>query len=188
MTVGKPLRQVCPICSTDDDVALVPGDDPAWQMICTSSDHETYLWTPTVEPTHLQGRSGLGEELSVYVDLSKCLEPGLFLEHGVIEHRFAEVNSTAYRTLVDRFGHTAFGKRRYSASSFLGGALSLLSREGAVARRRVKPTGFWSYNPDVGAAGPSSTPEDAPLLSWAMYAEQELGIDPMSWPALGYTP
>jgi hypothetical protein len=91
-----------------------------------------------------------------------------------------------YRTLVDRYGHTANGPSKYTTSSFLGGALGHLWREGSVAGRWGPATGYWRYNSQVGTYAPSSTPEDGEVLSWAEFARETLNVDPRDWPPLDH--
>jgi len=54
----------------------------------------------------------------VYDTLRDCLTE-VMSEYGVIEHRFSHADPSAYRFLVKRYGHTALGPSRYTASSFL---------------------------------------------------------------------
>jgi len=104
----------------------------------------------------------------------------------VIEYRYSQRSPASYTLLVDRYGHTASGPTRYSASSFLGGALGQLWREGLITGVSGRATGYWSYNTRVGAYGPGGTPESDEILSWADFAGNTLGVDPFDWPPLGY--
>lgn len=183
----RPARQICPVCGLDDDV-LLTGVGVEWIMTCSNPRHPLYEWRPTEQARGLHTyRSGIGEELGVYDDLLACVTEGL-AEYGVIEHRFAERARDTYDTLVRRYGHTALGPSRYTASSFLGGALGQLWREDLVTGLWGPATGYWAYNGQVGAYGPAGTPESERILTWALFAEETLGLDPASWPALGYVP
>ncbi len=66
------------------------------------------------------GYSGIAAELGVYDDVFLCLSPGEpWLEHGIVEHRYKELRPTAYRQMIDRWGHVIQGPRRYSVTAFL---------------------------------------------------------------------
>ena len=65
------------------------------------------------------GYSGIAAELGVYDDVFLCLSPGEpWLEHGIVEHRDKELCPTAYRKMIDRWGHVIQGPRRYSVTAF----------------------------------------------------------------------
>ena len=66
------------------------------------------------------GPRGIGAELGVYDDVFLCLSPGEpWLEHGIVGHRYKELCPTAYREMIDRWGHVIQGPRRYSVTAFL---------------------------------------------------------------------
>jgi hypothetical protein len=133
--VAQPARQVCPICALDDDVAVQKVDDE-WVMTCTSAGHVPFEWRPSAQYLKtLSYRTGIGEEFGVYDTLLECLLPGLS-EYGVIEYRFSQADPATYRHLLGRYGHRAIAPAKYTTSSFLGGALGHLWREGSV-------TGIW---------------------------------------------
>ncbi|HEY0467030.1 MAG TPA: hypothetical protein VGC79_22665 [Polyangiaceae bacterium] len=180
---SKPARQLCPICAFDDAVETFRVDDD-WVMTCSDESHPPFEWRPTVHAA-VTGtfRSGVGVELGVYDDLLECVGPG-FTEYGIIEHRFAERSPAAYRTLVDRYGHRAISPTKYSASSFLGGALGQLWREELLGGEMAKASGYWSYLSKVGWYAPAGTAPDAARLTWATFATDELGIDPDAWPSV----
>lgn len=68
-----------------------------------------------------------------------------------------------------------------SASSFLGGCLGRLAREGAISTRRHRTTtGYWSYLPEVTHAAGVPAPPDDHFLSWHNYAVDN-GLDPNNW-------
>ena len=95
------------------------------------------------------GPRGIGAELGVYDDVFLCLSPGEpWLEHGIVGHRYKELCPTAYREMIDRWGHVIQGPRRYSVTAFLtrpslepaGGQ----RRAGSAARSRHWPVGLES--------------------------------------------
>lgn len=180
----QPAMQVCPICGYDDDVRVARVDDE-WVMTCSSGGHPAYEWRPA-RPSDPRGyRTGLGMELGVYDTLIDCLTDEM-VEYGVVEHRFAQAAPEVYSSLVDRYGHRAVRPSKYTASSFLGGALGQLWREELVAGVWGPATGYWSYNSGISAYARPETSEDVPILSWADFATERLGVHPKDWPALGY--
>lgn len=185
MAPPRPARQVCPICAQDDDVEiLLAGDE--WVMTCSYQGHLPFEWRPKGQfAKAISYRTGIGEELGVYDDLLVCVREGI-AEYGVIEYRYWQRSPDVYRQLVDRYGHTAKGPSRYTASAFLGGALGHLWREELIEGVWGPATGYWSYNGQVGSYGPPGTAETDDILSWETFAEQALGVDPFDWPPLGY--
>lgn len=179
-------HQICPICAYGDDVESTFVDD-VWVLRCTSPIHPPYEWTPKGQGSSPSARGGLGEELGVYDTLLGVLT-GELVEYGIVEHLFAEADGAAYRHLVSRYGHRAIRPSRYTASSFLGGALGQLWREELVAGRWGPATGYWSYDGEVGCYAAPEADEDGPVRSWASYATEVLRVDPAGWPALGHTP
>ncbi len=186
MVTAKPSRQICPICSRDDDVKVVFAAEE-WVMTCESDDHVPFEWRPKSQYVKAGGyRSGIGVELGVYDDLLSCVHGG-FAEYGVIEHRYSKTSPSQYRELVARYGHRAKSPSSYTASSFLGGSLGHLWREGSIVGKWGPATGYWSYNDKVGTYAPSGTPAEGSILSWKQFASDTLGVDPQSWPALGFS-
>lgn len=185
MSDPKPPRQVCQICGFDDDVETLKRDDD-WVMICSGPDHPPYEWQPKKHSSSVGSwRTGIGEELGVYDSLLQCVTLEI-CEYGVIEHRFSEVDPAVYKHLVDRYGHRATNPSKYTASSFLGGALGQLWREELVTGIWGPTTGYWKYNSGVGCYAQPETDEKSPILSWATYATETLHVSPLDWPALGF--
>ncbi len=186
MTTPRPPRQVCPLCGFDDvTVELV---DESWVMTCLDQSHPPFEWRPTEHAATVGTyRSGIGQELGIYDDLLECVVGGM-AEYGVIEHRYATQFPSTYKRIVDRYGHTALGPTRYSTSSFLGGALGQLWREGNVAGMWATATGYWSYNGRVGAYGTTTavTQNNPEVLTWADFATDSLSVSPLDWPALDH--
>jgi hypothetical protein len=80
------------------------------------------------------GYSGIAAELGVYDDVFLCLSPGEpWLEHGIVEHRYKELCPTAYRRMIDRWGHVIQGPRRYSVTAFLTRTWARLAADGLLA-------------------------------------------------------
>ena len=185
MTPARPANQVCPICAYDDDVDIVLANDE-WVMTCTSCSHPPFEWRPTEQYyKQLSPRSGIEEELGVYDILLECVD-GSFAEFGIIEYHIWERAPRTYTILAERYGHTAYGPSKYTASAFLGGALGQLWRERLVDGVWGPATGYWSYNGVVGAYARMGTPHDTPIASWQDFARTTLRLDPDDWPPLGY--
>jgi hypothetical protein len=187
-TPKLPGRQVCPLCALDDDDLMswqleAPG---LWRFTCMNHT-PAYSWLTTGTSTvDEKGGEGIAHELGVYDDLLALFtEPGPYLEWGIVEHRYAERRPAAYKDLVERYSHTAFGPTQYSASAFLGLAAGRLAREGHLALRFVDATGYWEYNGKISAFCLAPAAEDASLVTWESYA-REHGCDPLDWPALEF--
>ena len=183
VSTSKPPPQVCPICAHDDDVhiELVDGE---WVMRCTYAGHPIYVWHPTKQPSDAgEEGSGVAAELGVFDDLLVCVGEG-FAETAVIEFRYWKLSPQTYRLLVEKYGHTAYGPAKYTASALLAGILRNLANQGLVQRTIVPATGYWSYNMTTGAYGPLGATVEP--LSWERFAVDTLDVDPMDWPPLGY--
>jgi hypothetical protein len=180
----RPPIQVCQLCAVDDFVALESTGPDLWQFRCAHGPQHPdrdHVWSPTPAAFFESGRTGVGEELGVYDDLLRCVEPNERAEYGVVEHRYSEVAPASYRELLSRYGHTSLGPTRYS-TSFLSHALAQLYREGALARTDVPATGYWHYLRIVPAfAKPEANP-DIETTAWTAFATRH-GIDPETWPA-----
>lgn len=189
----RPSRQVCPLCAQDDDEFLTwePIAPGLWQVTCTSPLHpEPYRWQTTgVGVLDASGHEGLCHQLGVYETLLGTFVPGEpFVEYGIVEHRFALAAPHAYRVLVDTYNHKALspGQLQVSASAVIGGALGWLRERGGLVSRRVRATGFWSYNSDVTAWRLPGEDASTELLTWLEFAKK-LEVDPDAWPSLGGT-
>ena len=76
---------------------------------------------------------GIGAKLGVYDDVFLCLSPEEpWLEHGIVEHRYKELRPTAYREMINRWGHVIQGPRRYSVTAFLTRRWSQLAIDGGA--------------------------------------------------------
>jgi hypothetical protein len=166
-------------------VQLESTGPDVWLFRCVRGPQHAdrdHVWSPTPLVVDLDRRTGLGEELGVYDDLLRCVEPGERVEYGVVEHRFAAVSPDAYRDLLVRYGHTSLAPTKYSTSSFLSHALAQLGREGLLVVTSVDATGDGRYLRAVPAFARPETPPDIETTSWAGYASHH-GIDPATWPA-----
>jgi hypothetical protein len=116
-----------------------PGDGP-WE------------WLEAPEPPGLPELAGLGEELSLAVELPaalKALGEGWF-EYGLVEREYAYRRPRDFAVMVRRWGHTALGPKRYTVSSYIAGTLGRLSGQGVVAYHSGEGTGRWrQYNSDI---------------------------------------
>jgi hypothetical protein len=117
--------------------------------------------------------SGIMARLGLYYGLKEALarEPERWLEFGVVEHLYTEVDKDAYRELVDRYGHVAIAADTNTASRMLGRALWALKRAGDVLMKPTVPTGRWDHLSVCGAWTLPPPPDDDAVLSWAEFAE-----------------
>ena len=128
------------------------------------------------------GHSGIGAELGVYDDVFLCLSPGdPWLEHGIVEHRYKELCPTAYKEMIDRWGHVIQGPRRYSVTAFLTRAWSQLARDGVLATQLGPATGLYQHNVKILYWALPPRPEPQPIRTWADFAA-DLDISPYDWP------
>jgi hypothetical protein len=90
---------------------------------------------------------GIGAKLGVYDDVFLCLSPGEpWLEHGIVEHRYKELCPSAYRQMIDRWGHVIQGPRRYSVTAFLTRTWARLAADGLLAAHLGPATGMYQHN------------------------------------------
>ena len=174
----------CNWCGSDE---FTEFDAASGVAICSGPGHlGERMWEPESEPVSLKPLAdGIAAELGLYDDLLKCLYKGEWAETGVVEHRYGTDHPTEYRWMVDRWGHVAYGPRRYSVTSFIGTTLGALSHAGAVSSRAAEATGFFDYNGIIGYWTPQPVPDETYVTSWAKVAV-ELGHHPKDWPLLGY--
>jgi hypothetical protein len=183
----RPARQVCPLCGHDDDVTManLPGPLGWWWFHCEGGGKQhtgPYEWAVESEPLSPR-HEGICAELGLYEDLPKCVvanEP--WVEHGIVECRYALLRPDVYSHLIDIYGHIAIEPKRYTASVLLASALAQLSRKGVIAASAtpLRATGFWSYNRTVTywAAMPSSAGDG--VQTWHSYAQAH-NLDPTVW-------
>ncbi len=130
-------------------------------------------------------RDSIAADLGLYDDLIDCIVEGEWADTGVVEHRYGTANPDKYRWMVDRWGHTAMGPRKYSVTSFIGGTLGDLTRTTDLTYRTGRGTGFFDYNPHIGLWTLEPVSGDAAEMTWARFAA-ESGFPPEDWPLLGY--
>ena len=126
------------------------------------------------------GYSGIAAELGVYDDVFLCLSPGEpWLEHGIVEHRYKELCPTAYRKVIDRWGHVIQGPRRYSVTAFLTRTWARLAADGLLAAQLGPATGVYRHK------------RNTTILYWALPLSPRRsgsGHGPTSQLTLGSTP
>lgn len=181
----RPNRQVCQLCGIDEEVTVGSEGPDMWVFTCTARNQHhgaDHVWRPTLEVSIPAGRNGIGQELGVYDDLGACVLANERVEYGVVEFRYAMRNPTAYRELVERYGHVSLGLggRRYSASMFLAHALDQLDREGILRWSSTIGTGYWNYLTTVSAWEQRKDCPPTPLTSWVDFA-LAMGSDPSTW-------
>jgi hypothetical protein len=149
-------RQYCAF-HADEDVAGKRLDDGSYDFVCERGlghpqDGEwRWLAVPEESGSAVVGLAGLAEELNLKEVLPAVvarLGNGWF-EYGLVERAYAREDPDGFRRMVQRWGHTAVEKKRYTASSYLAGTLGRLSSMGLVAYHPGKGSGRWRYNPDV---------------------------------------
>ena len=124
---------------------------------------------------------GFGFELGVYDDVFGCLSPDEpWLEHGIVEYRYKQRCPTAYRRMIDRWGHVSQGPRRYTVTAFLTRAWSRLADNGALDMMLGPATGLYQHNGRILYWSLPPGPEDQRILTWEYFAA-ELGISPYDW-------
>lgn len=127
------------------------------------------------------GRGGIGAELGVYDDVFPCLSAGEpWLEHGIVEHRYKELCPTAYRQMIDRWGHVIQGPRRYSVTAFLTRAWAQLAAYGLLASQLGPATGVYHHNGRILYWALPPRPEAERIRTWAEFAA-DFGISPYNW-------
>ena len=180
-TPSRPPRQVCPLCATDDEVELRSDGPDLWTFVC-NNPHPTasFEWSPTPVVSSGSGQSGLAAELGLYDALLRSIGRGEWVEYGVVEYRIAKEEPSAYRTLLDIYGHASLGPTRYSTSSFISHTLAQLQKEGLLIVDWTKATGYWSYLSRVSAWALPGTPSGQ-ILTWVDLAAS-LDVDPSTWP------
>ena len=124
---------------------------------------------------------GIGAKLGVYDDVFLCLSPGEpWLEHGIVEHRYKELRPTAYREMINRWGHVIQGPRRYSVTAFLTRRWSQLAVDGVLAAQLGPATGVYQHNGTIMYWALPPGPEAQWIRTWADFAA-DLGLSPYVW-------
>ena len=185
----RPARQICPACLADESIVTEIIGPSLWRYTCTRSckQHaERYSWLGSTPDAPFDEELGYNkaEELGLPNDLLTCLERGEpFVEYGVVEYRYAtKANPVVYRQLVDDYGHTALGPKQYTASAFIASTLGRMLKEGLVAYKPGKATGFWSYNGGISFWSLKPPSESRPMTFETFATEK--GFDPKTWPPL----
>jgi hypothetical protein len=127
-------------------------------------------------------------ELGVYDGILEGLgeRPDRWLEFAVLEHLYARTNASAYRDLVDRYGHVAIEPDRNTASWMLGRAVWALQREGETAvKGMAKGTGRWDYLSPCHAWALPGVAMSEPILTWTEFANEQ-GFSDQSHPAIDW--
>src|SRR5262249_53154673 len=125
---------------------------------------------------------GVTAEWGLYDDLPKCLVHGEpYVEYGVVEYRYSQLNPTRYAFLVNRYGHTEKAPSHYTASSLIASALGRLWQRGDLDGMWGDATGRWSYNSTVSYWRIPTTKSTDEQITWEDFAKAN-GLDPDAWP------
>lgn len=97
------------------------------------------------------GRSGIGEELTMWGRLYDCVPEGPgFVPYGEVEDAMAAKYPEALQALIREYGQPWRGadhpSGRYSASVYLGARLGELARECLLEQKSGPAAGAWAYN------------------------------------------
>lgn len=164
--------QVCPLHSLDEIEGEWISDEIGWQFTCRRQDHVRwqgpYTWFTAPSSPEVGEMSGIAADLGLSQHIPEVLASyeGTWIEYGVLERAYAVSHPDDWTFLVERYGHTAIGAKRYTASAFLGGALGHLERGGYVAVHSGPATGRWTYNRLTGWWALPPGPGWESRLSW----------------------
>jgi hypothetical protein len=182
--LGMPIPppQVCPLDGFDDDVEAVLGtEQDLWRFVCPHHD-PPYFWTVPVSGDDHAGREGVTAELGLYEDLLPCVQDAEpWVEYGIVEYRYMKAHPDIYfGKLMPLYGHRRDGPRHFSLSVLIAKALGQLHREGLLALRAGKATGFWDYNGTISYWATVPPPPDADEQPWSAFAETHM-LPPREW-------
>jgi hypothetical protein len=122
------------------------------------------------QPDGLPGIDGYAAELGLATELPAAVAQhrGQWIEYGVAERAYALQCPADFAAIVNRYGHTAVSPKQYTASAFLAGVLSLLSKQGTVLYHLGLATGRWKYNDTISWwAVPPAPDWESSCLSWS---------------------
>ncbi len=118
---------------------------------------------------------GIAAALGVNEDAFLCLSAGEpWLEHGIVEHRYKELCPTAYRAMIDRWGHVIQGPRRYSVTAFLTGTWARLAARGLLVMHLGPATGLYQHTTSTKILywAPPPGPNRKGTRTWADFAAE----------------
>lgn len=166
--------QVCPFHADEAVGGLPSGADGVLLYRCDRTrghpDHRPWTWLSQSDLDGDDAGTGLVAELGLRVELTAALREyrDRWVEYGVVEHAYAVANPADFAFLVEKYGHTAVGLKRYTVSVFLAGALGQLARSGSLLLDYgMKATGRWSYNGPTSWWALPPAPDMEARLSWA---------------------
>lgn len=176
--------QVCPFCADADAVSRIPIGDGLWRYTCSYVRKHVqpapYSWDGSDDERLAEdsGGTGLAEELGLYDDLLCCLVAGEpWIEYGIVEHRLGQLQPKTYAELLERYGHTRQGPKKYTASAFVASSLGWMREHGMVEWQEGPATGYWSYNSVVSYWALPPAPPSSQRLTYLEYAKS-IGLDP----------
>jgi hypothetical protein len=191
--VKSPGRMLCNNCYADLGATRFDEAANVWLYECPECPGVDGPLTVEVpgEPRSVGasgGARGIMAELGIYDGLKQALgrHPGRWLEFGVVEHLYAQVDPDAYRTLVERYGHVAIAPDSNTASWMIGRALWSLKRSNEVLVKGMPHgTGRWDYLSPCNAWTLPSGSGNATVVTWEAFAEDH-GFSARSHPAIDW--
>ena len=142
----------CGVCASEDYTSTEELDDGTEYYVCASSFHPVpRIWEPPARSGIQLGRSGIGDELTIWGKLYESVPEGPdFVPYGEVEDALAEQYPEALHALIREYGHRWRDpdnpSGRYSASVYLAARLGELAREGLLEQKSGPATGPWAYN------------------------------------------
>jgi len=168
-----PVTMVCPLCGHDDEVERASVAPGVWRYTCSGgrSHSDPLVWERDAGGAELPEWGGITAELGLYDDLPTCLIAGeVFVEYGIVEHRYAELRPDVFRQLLERYGHTRIAPANFTTTAFIALALGRLADAGIVLQRPGPATGHWAYNGSMYYYGLPPGPAEEATLTWADFA------------------
>lgn len=163
--------QVCPLHAFEEVDGINISEEVGWEFTCPRQDHippGPYTWLSVPPPAPGTELTGIAADFGLHVELPLALShfTGTWVEYGVLEREYALHNPNDWERLVERYGHTAIGAKRYTVSAFLASTLGHLQRQGAVDLHMGPATGRWDYNRQTSWWSLQPQPEWESRLSW----------------------
>ena len=185
--VAIALRQNCPLGLSDEDYeTTISGVGATWLHSCNALDDggAPHASISKAAQASTRSREGALTEHRVDEDVLACIPAGegLWIDHSVVERRDMRRRPHMHlRFMLRTCEHAKTGAKPSQFTSLRPTmAMSQLRREGLLAYRTWKPTGWWVNNSCISwGAWPTGPPDDR-QLSLASYSA-DVGLDPDDW-------